>query len=61
VSYIILRGQWRNNIPLNVHTPSEDKSEDVKDSFYEELGRVFDQLPRYEVKTSMDDFNAKVG
>ena len=36
VSYIVLRGRWCNIIVLNVHEPSEDKSDDSKDSFYEE-------------------------
>jgi hypothetical protein len=31
------------------------------DSFYEELGRVFDQFPRYDMKILLGDFNAKVG
>jgi hypothetical protein len=48
-------------IVLNVHFPCEDKSDDVKDSFYEELGRVFDQFPRYDKKIFFGDFNAKVG
>ena len=37
VSYIVLRGRWCNIIVLNVHAPSKDKSDDSKDSFYEEL------------------------
>ena len=37
VSYIVLRGRWCNIIVLNVHAPSEDKSDDSKESFYEEL------------------------
>jgi hypothetical protein len=40
--YIILRGRWCNIIVLNVHAPCEDKGDDVKDSFYEEIVRVFD-------------------
>jgi hypothetical protein len=43
-----------------VHAPCEDTSNDIKDSFYEELGRVFDQFPRYK-KILLGDFNAKVG
>jgi hypothetical protein len=35
--------------------------DDIKDSFYEELGRVFDQYPRYDMKILLGDFNAKVG
>jgi hypothetical protein len=36
--------------PLNAHSPCEDKSDDVKDNFYEELRRVL-----------FADFTAKVG
>jgi hypothetical protein len=35
--YIILKG--RCDIVLNVHAPTEDKDDDIKDSFYEELNR----------------------
>jgi hypothetical protein len=61
MSYIILRGRWCNIIVLNVHAPCEDKGGDVKDSFYEELGRLFDQFPRYDMKILLGDFNAKAG
>jgi hypothetical protein len=44
-----------------VHAPCEDTSDDIKDSFYEELGHVFDQFPRYDMKILLGDFNAKVG
>jgi hypothetical protein len=46
MSYIILRGRWCNNIVVNMQAPCEDTSNDIKDSFYEELGREFDQFPR---------------
>jgi hypothetical protein len=61
MSHITLRGRWCNIVVLNVQAPCEDKSDDVKDSFYEELARVFDQFPRYDVKFFLGDFNAKVG
>jgi exonuclease III len=59
--YIILISRWCNIIVLNVHAPCEDKGNDVKDSFYEELERVFDQFPRYDMKRLLGDFNAKLG
>jgi hypothetical protein len=37
VSYTVLRGRWCNIIVLSVHTPSEEKSDFSKHSFYEEL------------------------
>jgi hypothetical protein len=48
--YIILRGWWCNVILLNVHVTCEDKNDDVKDSFFEKLGRVLGQFHRYDVK-----------
>jgi hypothetical protein len=46
MSYIILKGRWCDIIVLNVHAPTEDKDDDIKDSVYEELEQVFDQFPR---------------
>ena len=61
VSYIVLRGGWCNTIVLNVHAPSEVKSDYSKDSFYEKLEQVFDHLAKYYMKILLGDFNAKVG
>jgi hypothetical protein len=61
MSYIILRGCWCNIIVLNVHAPCEDKGDDVKNSFCEELGCVFNPFRRYDMKILLGDFNAKVG
>jgi hypothetical protein len=58
--YIILRG-WCDIIVLNVHAPTEDKTNDVKDRFYEELEHVFDKFPKYHMKIMLGHFNDKVG
>jgi hypothetical protein len=42
-----------------VHAPTEEKSDDSKDSFYEELEQVFDHFPKYHMKILLD-FNAKL-
>jgi hypothetical protein len=47
MSYIILRGHWCDIIILNVHAPTEDKIDDMKESFYEEIECVFDIFPKY--------------
>jgi hypothetical protein len=44
-----------------VHAPTEDKDNDIKDSFHEELEQVFDQFPRYHMKILLGNFNAQVG
>jgi hypothetical protein len=61
MSYITISGRWCHIIVLNVHAPTEDKTDDVKDSFYEELDRVFDKFPKYHMKILLGDFKAKVG
>jgi exonuclease III len=59
MSYIILRGRWCNIIVVNVHVPCEDARDDIKESFYEKLGRVFDQFRRYDMKISFGRFQCK--
>jgi hypothetical protein len=53
MSYIILSGRRCNIIVLNVRTPSEEKGNDVKDSFYEDVGvyliKVRDTILRFAV------------
>jgi hypothetical protein len=38
---------WCHIIVLNIHSPTEDNIDDVKDSFYEELERVFVKFSKY--------------
>ena len=61
LSYIELRGRLLHIILVNVHAPSEEKREELKDSFYEELEEVFDHFPKYHMKMILVDFNGKVG
>jgi hypothetical protein len=44
MSYIKLRGHWCDIIVLDVPAPTEDKCDNKKDSFYEELQHVFSQF-----------------
>ena len=44
-----------------MHAPSEEKIDGSKDSFYEELDKVFYHFPKYHMKIILGDFNAKVG
>jgi hypothetical protein len=61
MTYITQKGCWCDFIVLIVQAPTEDKDDDIKDSFYEELEQVFDQFPKYNMKIVLGDFNAKVG
>ena len=61
MSYIVLRGHWCIIIVLNVHAPSEEGSDDSKDSVYEELQHVFHHFCKYYMNILLQDFNAEVG
>ena len=43
-----------------MQAPSEEKSDDSKVTFYEELEQVFDHFPEYHMKILLDDYNARV-
>jgi exonuclease III len=57
---LVLRGSWSNIIVLNAHEPSEEKNDDSKDSFYEELEKVFDNFRKCHTKILLGDINANV-
>jgi hypothetical protein len=57
---MILRGHRCDVIVLNVHVPTEDKIDYMKDSFYKELKHVFDKFPEYHMTISLD-FHTKIG
>jgi hypothetical protein len=59
-SYIILRSRWCDILVLNVRAATDDKCDDTKGSFYEELERVFDQFPKCHMRVLLADFKAKV-
>ena len=44
-----------------MHAPSEEKHDESKGKYYEELEQVFDHFPKYHMKMLLGDFNAKVG
>jgi hypothetical protein len=46
---------------LNVHAPTEDKLDDVKGSFYEELACVHEKFTKHHMKILLGDFNAILG
>ena len=61
IGIVILRGRWCNIIVLNMLPTSEEKSDDSKESFYEELESVFDDFLKYNLEIILGNFNRKVG
>jgi len=61
ICYIRVTGHIFDIVIINCYAPTEEKGEDIKESFYEELDRVWDVIPNSCVKIVLGDFNAKVG
>jgi hydroxypyruvate isomerase len=61
ICYIELECRWFNVILINGYAPTEDKEDEVKDIFYENLDNVCDRIPTNKVKILLGDFNAKIG
>lgn len=58
---IRLKGKNRNISILNVHALSEEKEEENKDIWYEQLEKEYDRLHKHDIKILMGDWNAKIG
>ena len=43
-----------------MHAPSEEKSEESKDSFYGELEQVFDHFPKYHMEILMQKWGERL-
>jgi hypothetical protein len=61
MSYIVLRGPLCNIIVLNAHAPGDEKSDISKDSFKRNCSSFCYHFPKYNTKTLIGDFIAKVG
>lgn len=58
---IRLKGEKGNVSILNVHAHTEEKEDDLKDTFYEVLEEEYEQLHKHDIKIVIGDCNAKIG
>ena len=56
-----MKTKFYNVTLISAHAPTEEKSEEVKEIFYNQLENIFDSIPRHDMKIVLGDFNAKVG
>ena len=61
MSYVVLRGRWCKIVVSNVCAPGEEKSDDSKGRFYEQLAQVLDHFSKYHMEILFRDFNVKFG
>ncbi|KAL4112938.1 hypothetical protein QTP88_016652 [Uroleucon formosanum] len=60
ICYGELKGKWFNILLINCYAPTEEKSEEIKNAFYEELDRIYDALPTGKPKIILDRDKARL-
>ncbi|PNF17173.1 hypothetical protein B7P43_G09059 [Cryptotermes secundus] len=56
-----IKGKFFNYSLICMHAPTEDKSDEEKDSFYDELDEIYGECTKRDCKIIIGDINAKVG
>jgi exonuclease III len=54
-----VKGKFHNTTLINVYAPPEDKEEEIKEQFYDELQRTQDRIPKHDLIIIFGDMNAK--
>lgn len=58
---IRLKAKFFNISIVNIHAPTEEKDDEEKEGFYEELDRAYNSCNDHDIKIVIGDANAKVG
>ncbi|KAL4103878.1 hypothetical protein QTP88_019213 [Uroleucon formosanum] len=61
MSVLTIEAQWFDISFVNVHAPTEDKSQDEKEAFYEQLESALNLIPSNRIQIVLGDLNAKLG
>jgi len=56
-----VKGKCYNMTLINIYVPTEDKEEEIKEQFYEELQRTQDRVPGHDATIILGDMNTKLG
>jgi len=60
ICYIVLAGKIFDIMIINCYVPTETADCELNGQFYNDLGRVLDNIPRESIKIVVWDFNAHV-
>ncbi|KAF2883284.1 hypothetical protein ILUMI_22891 [Ignelater luminosus] len=61
LSIIRIKGKCRKLTILNVHAPTEETDEDTKQTFYDAIEELMNNVASFDMKIIIGDFNAKIG
>lgn len=61
ICYIKIAGRLFDLVIINCYASTEEKDDETKDKFYDDLERVVNSLPTHCIRTMIGGLNAKVG
>jgi len=56
-----IKGHFNNLWIISVHAPTEEKTDEEKEKFYEDLQIVHNKIPKHDLVIILGDLNAKIG
>jgi len=56
-----IKGKYNNITLKNAYAPTEDKTEEIKEQFYDDLQIMVDKVPKSDLTIILGDVNAKLG
>jgi len=56
-----IKGKYNNITLINAYTPTEDKTEETKEQFYDDPQSTVDKVPKSDLIITLGDVNAKLG
>lgn len=56
-----VRGKFFNYSIINVHAPHNEKPEEDKEAFYNQLAKAYRKCPKHDIRIVIGDLNAQVG
>jgi len=56
-----LKAKWFSCTLMNVHAPTNEKMEEIKEEFYNLLEQNINEIARSDIKIILGDFDANVG
>ena len=56
-----MKGKLNNLSIISVHAPTEEKTDEEKEKFYEDLQIVQNKIPKQDIVIILGDLNTKIG
>jgi len=56
-----IKGKYNNITLINAYAPTEDKTEEIKEQFYDDLQSMVHKVPKSDLTIILGDVNTKLG